>query len=323
MRSAAERLQSLLAILPRFARQPKQSINALSGELRIPPAELVADLAALAERANESSAYDYGAMVQIDGDSVEVLADHFSRPMRLTAAELCAFELGLGVLRHECPVDVGLMIDALLAKLRTVIVDLPRDELRRGVRHGILSADASGELLATLRDALRRGRAVTIEYQSANVDEAQERVVRPYGLCFAEGKWYLAGWCERSNAVRVFRVDRMAAVAMTDTAATPPPGFRLEDLVVSGRPWVSSQPLPLLVVRYGPAVARWIVERDGGPVEADGAVIRSWPLADREWAIRHVLAYAPDAEILEPTDLRTELCERLDEMLQCDKASGR
>jgi predicted DNA-binding transcriptional regulator YafY len=310
MSTAADQLRRLLTLLPRFAARPEQSLSQLAEELKVPRAQLVADLARLAGRSDES-ADDDGVMVMIEDDLVVVQADHFRRPMRLTAAELCALELGLGILGRESPADAAPRITALLDKLRRAISDLPRDSVYHGLRDGALAADNVGDVLGTLREALRKARAVRMVYHSPNDGAPTERVVRPWALLFSRGSWYLVGWCERSDGQRVFRCDRIVRAAVTDASARPPAEFRVEDVLVDGRPWVESQPAATLVVRYGPAIARWIAERDGGPVDADGSATRTLPLADREWAIRHVLGYGPDATIVEPEDLRRDLVDRL------------
>ena len=82
-----------------------------------------------------------------------------------------------------------------------------------------------------------------------------------------------------------------------------------------GKVFQGGEPTPELTVRYSAGIARWIAERDGGPVEADGSAVRTMPLADREWAIRHVLQYGPDAQIVSPAELRDELRDRLQRMI--------
>jgi len=64
-------------------------------------------------------------------------------------------------------------------------------------------------------------------------------------------------------------------------------------------------------VRYSPRIARWIAEREGRELEPDGSLTMEHPLADIQWGVRHVLQYGPDAEVLEPADVRDELTRRL------------
>jgi predicted DNA-binding transcriptional regulator YafY len=65
-------------------------------------------------------------------------------------------------------------------------------------------------------------------------------------------------------------------------------------------------------VRYSPWLAPWIRER--GPCEElpDGAVRVRFPSADPGWAVRHVLQYGAEAEIVEPHELREVVRETLE-----------
>jgi predicted DNA-binding transcriptional regulator YafY len=40
----------------------------------------------------------------------------------------------------------------------------------------------------------------------------------------------------------------------------------------------------------------------------------SHPLADTDWAVRHVLQYGPDATVLEPAEVREAVVQRLGQM---------
>ncbi len=68
-----------------------------------------------------------------------------------------------------------------------------------------------------------------------------------------------------------------------------------------------------MTVRYSPRIARWVAEREGKPLDEDGSLTLEHPVADDSWAVRHVLQYGPDAELLEPAELREKVREGLDE----------
>ena len=104
-------------------------------------------------------------------------------------------------------------------------------------------------------------------------------------------------------------------MTITDREHEVPANFSPDQLMVDGKVFHAGEPTPQLTVRYSPGIARWIAERDGGLLETDGSALRTMPLADREWAIRHVLQYGPDAQIVSPVELREELRERLRRML--------
>jgi proteasome accessory factor C len=309
MTTAANRFRRLMLLLPSFAESSIQSLGELSARLGIEPATIVADLTALIERFDDVPGFEEPIGIQLSGDTIELTTDHFLRPMRVSMAELCALELGLNVLVSRQDEESALAAQTM-ERLQQCIASLPQDHRWSTVRSTALH-ESGGVALDTLRRALRRGRVVRIEYHRPSDYEPAERVVRPYAVLYCNGCWYLVGWCEVANARRLFRIDRMDKVEITERTHDVPEDFDPESLLVDGRPWVSDAPPPMMTVRYSPAIARWIAERDGQPLEADGSAVRTMPLADREWAIRHVLQYGPDAQVLEPEELRTEIRARL------------
>jgi predicted DNA-binding transcriptional regulator YafY len=64
-------------------------------------------------------------------------------------------------------------------------------------------------------------------------------------------------------------------------------------------------------VRYAPSVAKWIAERERVKLEADGSAVIEHPLRDEKWAVRHLLQYGPEAEVLGPDRIREALREAL------------
>ena len=64
-------------------------------------------------------------------------------------------------------------------------------------------------------------------------------------------------------------------------------------------------------MRYSPRIARWIAEREGKELEKDGSLVVEHTLADTDWAVRHVLQYGPEAEVLAPPEVKAELVRRL------------
>lgn len=300
-----------MLLLPRFAEQPRQSTLQLSHELGVPPDLIIGDINSLIERIDDPPGYQDPVGVLIDGDTITVRTNHFLRPMRVTSAELCALELGLSVLQQGSDPQRAATIDALRQKLEACIVRLPNDDAYAGLRQGALTDGIGRSALEAVRQALRNNCVLEIEYQRPSDTEPGSRTVRPYQLVFSNGSWYLAAHCENSEAMRLFRVDRIVSAKLLKRTHEIPDDFAVESLLHDGHPFLMNRAPSRLVVRYSSAIARWIAERDGKPLEPDGSAVRSLPLADREWAIRHVLQYGPDAQIVEPAELRDELIGRL------------
>jgi predicted DNA-binding transcriptional regulator YafY len=68
-------------------------------------------------------------------------------------------------------------------------------------------------------------------------------------------------------------------------------------------------------VRYSARIARWIAEREHVSLAPDGSLTLDHPLADTEWAVRHVLQYGPDAEVIAPVEVREQIRTRLASIL--------
>jgi predicted DNA-binding transcriptional regulator YafY len=235
--------------------------------------------------------------------------------MRLTSAELAALELGLAMLRAEHPEDDHRAIEGARDRLGAARAVVAGEERREGARHASLGEMGDPARFAALRRAVRARRKVRLAYRRADAAEAGERTACPYMLVVARGAWYLVAHCERSEALRIFRLDRVERAEVTDERFERPDTLAVEDFVRDGR-ILSAEGARTLRVRYSPRVARWIAERERLPLDADGSLTMEHPLADTAWAVRHVLQYGPDAEVLEPDDVRAELRRRLAAMLE-------
>jgi predicted DNA-binding transcriptional regulator YafY len=263
--------------------------------------------------------------VLIEAEQVELHTPHFRRPMRLVAPELRAVELGLAMLAAERPPEEQGAIAGARKRLRAALVAMPHadggDEALAASSAAALD-EAGRAHLAVLRDARLARHRVTLRYRRPDAEVATSRTACPYALVAARGSWYLVAWCDHSAALRVFRLDRIEAVAPTAARFELPADFRVEQVVQGGRAFVAASPPPALVVRYSPQVARWIAERETGTTEADGSLVVTYPLADPQWAVRHVLQYGPDAEVVAPPEVRALVAERLDALLADDGGTG-
>ena len=80
--------------------------------------------------------------------------------------------------------------------------------------------NASATTLGCLERAVSERKRVEIEYYSYARDELTARAVDPAAVFNREGRWYLTGWCHSASAERVFRVDRIRSLEVTDIAVT-------------------------------------------------------------------------------------------------------
>ncbi|MCU0618455.1 MAG: WYL domain-containing protein [Gemmatimonadaceae bacterium] len=317
---AATQLRRILLVVPRLVPFEPRRAGDLARETGMPVDQLLADLRQLRDHADDVGGRTAPISVVIEGDGDEaritLMSTHFLRPMRLTVTELRALEFGLALLSAERPADERPAIAAARRRLRSILASRPDDDAETPL-DGVVARidDAARAVLAVLRAARRSRRAVTIAYRAAEATAPVARVVHPYALVTAQGYWYCLAWCTKAAALRNFRLDRIEDVTRAEGTYTIPDDFSPTAALTDGMPFVAGQPVPRCRIRYAPRIARWIAEREGRPLDADGALVLDWPLADVDWAVRHVLQYAGDAEVLAPAALRAAVATRIDAML--------
>ncbi|HUO53048.1 MAG TPA: WYL domain-containing protein [Gemmatimonadaceae bacterium] len=308
--TATARLRRLLLLLPAIADGKEHAIDGVARRLSVTRDVLLADLRALSTRLEPEGGYIDSVSFTFDGAKLTARTNPFRRPMRLTLSELCALELGLAVLRQESAAEEHPVIDRARVRLRRMIAQVPGGAVPDGLPHASRGDIGNPEHFAAVQRALLRRRKLFIVYHGSG-RERTERTICPYSLVASGGMFYVVAYCERSAALRIFRLDRMEEVRLLGDGFLIPDGFSLAQVLRDGKPFFTTVPAPSMTVRFSPRVARWIAEHEQGTAAADGSLTVEYPLADRAWAVRHVLQYGPDAEVLAPEDVREEIARRL------------
>ncbi len=93
------------------------------------------------------------------------------------------------------------------------------------------SLDATTRVrLQALREAIETKRKLRFDYLDLNGQRSQ-RTVWPLGCFYWDAVWVLGAWCELRQALRNFRVDRMAALELREEPFRDEPGRTLADLL--------------------------------------------------------------------------------------------
>lgn len=178
-------------------------------------------------------------------------------------------------------------------------------------------AVATSHLLAGLSTALRRRKRVTFRYRGMSRPEETDRRVRPYGLLFEFGKWYLIGHDDDRKDIRIFRVGRMnRLVAGARSPGTPdfslPASFRLADY--SGlNAWelgdMRREPEEADVLFRVPR-SSW-AERNGFgellELRPGGEQLRRFRVRNRNAFLRWIMGLLGEARIVTPPEMHEEL----------------
>ncbi|GII88546.1 transcriptional regulator [Sphaerisporangium siamense] len=229
--------------------------------------------------------------------------------------------------------DMGLA-DAVSSARLKVLAALPpglRDASARAGQRFHLDipgwfADAEPPpLLAELARAVWEDRTVELGYRRG--DREVTRVARPYGLVLKSGVWYLVahvpGPGERATAeeCRTYRVDRVLRVTPTGERFTRDDTFdlaRFWDAGVAGfRAALLGERITVRLTATGVRALRYAVEppaagdalASAGEPDARGRVVVRLPVESVEVAYTVLLRLGPEAEVLDPPELRARMGE--------------
>ena len=170
------------------------------------------------------------------------------------------------------------------------------------------------EHVEALARAVWEDRVVVVRHQRGGAQATVQRTLHPLGLVHKTGTWYLVA--AHRGRVRVYRTDRIGAVAATDRDAERPEGF---DLGAFWAAWEQeyAEQLPALAVdvRLGPVALRYrdalgaLAPREVRDVrDGDDGWARQTLVFDSAGVARAaLLALAPEVEVLAPAALRTDL----------------
>jgi proteasome accessory factor C len=293
-RSAEDRLQRLLVMLPWLMEQDEVPIAEVARRFRLSPQEVVADLE-LAAMCGLPPFVDEMIDVFIDDDVVVVgIPRLFTKPLRLTAPEGFALvAAGRAAMQLPGADDAGPLgrgLRKLSAALGedAVVVDLPRPA-------------AIEERIAQLTAAVDRVERLDVRYWTPSRDEVTDRRITPRRIVHDRGDWYVVADDDRSGQRRTFRIDRFESVTPTGEHDEP-------DAASATAPveWFADASLPEVTLQLAPG-ATWAVERY--PVSrveqlADGAVKATFAVASDRWLQRLLLRLGTQAEVIDPPEWR-------------------
>lgn len=301
---ATTRVARLLTLIPWLTSRPGISFADAAEGLGITTEQLRADLD-LIFLCGYGQLPDELIEVDADGDRIVVgNADIVERPLRLGLDEAITLMVGLRALGAVPGLTDTAAVDGALAKLEEATGAL--GEATRRV-HVDLADSSSEDAMTALTAALDRGRRVHLRYLVPSRDETTDRDVDPMRLVSLDGHWYLEGWCHRSEAVRLFRLDRVESVTELDVDGTPPPQAVPRDL--SAGVFQAGPADEVVTLRLRPG-GGWVA--DYYPVDSveeapDGSLTVTLRTGDVAWLRRLMLRLGGYGELVSPARLRAQV----------------
>jgi predicted DNA-binding transcriptional regulator YafY len=178
------------------------------------------------------------------------------------------------------------------------------------------------ETIDRLTEAIAKKRTVQMRYYSASRLRTTRREVDPYRLWYASGGLYLVGYCHLRKEPRMFAVERMSAVTLTDHPYQMPLGFDLEAFVQDALTVMRGRPIEV-ELRFDKATAAWAKDRIWHPsqkltpLKNHGMTMRL-NVADSRELVGWILSFGSGVQVVKPQPLQQAVRDEAKKLLTSD-----
>lgn len=311
MSAVSTRLVRLLNMVPYFQANPRITYDEAAIDLGVTRRQLEQDLNQLWMCGLPG--YGPGDLIDFEfsGNTIEVtFSAGIDEPLRLTSPEATGLLMALRAL-----VDVPGVVDPAAARSAIAKIESAAGTVWHDA--GVPSAEpepapVESQAATAVRQAVRKGRAMMIEYYSASRDTLSTRVVDPIRVVLVGDHSYLEAWSREAEGVRLFRFDRIVdATALDEPAAPPEPAVQAGTDTSLFSAETADPGLPVATLLIDESVS-WMFDyyplREQHAIP-DGGWEATMTYASDEWMARFVLGFGSAVRVLDPPELADRVRE--------------
>jgi len=234
-------------------------------------------------------------------------------PITFSLEELMTLYLGRGQLAFLQGTPFQDDLDAIFGRIRSSLPPRSVAHLERIASaaaprfQGVRDYRGKQGLLVKLRKALLHQYRCRLTYTPPH-REPSDYLFDPYTLLFFGNALYLGGYAHNREALRLFLVDRVDDVELTDERFEVPDSYGPQDLTGSAFGLIGGEPYQL-TVRFGAPVAHLVRERLWHPSQTlveqpDGTLLLTLEVSGDKEILAWLYSYLPHVEVVEPAALR-------------------
>lgn len=253
---------------------------------------------------------------RVDGRVRWRLMDGFKNVPALTCSptELMALLISRHLLKPLDGTQVQTALDSLLGKAAAALPAPGWDYVEQVA--GLFSVGLGPhktykrhrDTIDRLTQAISQARTVQLRYFSASRGKTTRREADPYRLWYASGGLYLVAYCHIRRDVRLFAVERIRSVTLTDHPYQMPLGFDL-DAYVQDALTVMRGPRIEVELLFNKVTAAWVRDRIWHPSQRqtplkDGRLRMALSVAGTRELVGWVLSFGSGVRVVKPESLR-------------------
>ena len=163
-----------------------------------------------------------------------------------------------------------------------------------------------------ISQAIDKRRTAQMRYFSASRNSMGRREVDPYFLRFAGGGLYMIGHCHLRKEVRMFDVERIRSISLTDHPYQMPLDFKVDDYVQDALGIMRSGRRIEVVLLFSKKAAAWVKDKIWHPSQEskllkDGRLKLTLKVADNEELVGWILSFGSQVKVVGPETLRANV----------------
>jgi len=253
---------------------------------------------------------------RVNGQTYWRLMDGYRRvpPLTFSPTELMALVFSRGLLKPLDGTEIKASLDSALNKAAAALPSEGMAYVRQ--MQGYLTVGLGSykayhqhqQTIDQLTRAIAQARTVQMRYYSASRDRTDHREVDPYRLWYTEGALYLIGYCHRRKEVRMFAVERILSLTLTDHPWQLPLGFDVEAYVQDVLVVMRGKPTDV-TLSFDRATTAWAKDRQWHPsqrisLDKSGRMTMTLRVADTRELEGWILHFGSGVQVLHPESLR-------------------
>ena len=248
-----------------------------------------------------------------------------SIPIPFSLPELMALYFSRGMMKVLKDTVFYDSLESLFDKIKTT---LPAEYLQYlGQIENSLEVSAKpyknyGRILETIEkisDAAINKKQIEIAYYTMSRKSQTRRKIAPYKIWFFDGTFYLIANCGLREDIRIFALDRIKELEITDEPFETPEDFNIDEFMRSSFGVFHGEPVRVRIW-FAADIAEYIGEKvwhnsQRLEPQKDGSIIFEAEVAGIEEIKYWVLKWGAKARVLAPESLREEIRREVESML--------
>ena len=254
-----------------------------------------------------------------DGKSLWVLSEAVKNhtPIPFSVVELMALYFSKDIIKALQDTVFHESLESLFQKIKTT---LPPESLKylQSVQQTFTVGKTIHKRYSQFKDiipgvneAVIKKKSVEILYHAMSSKKDTARKVDPYRIWFFNGTFYLVGYCHLRKEIRIFALDRVVSLSITEEEYIIPDDFDFEDLMSGSFGAFYGTPEKVRV-HFGSSIAGYIEEKVWHNSQTifqqdDGSIIFEAHVAVNQELKYWILSWGAKAHVLEPESLKEEI----------------